>query len=223
VHVASPQQRGGFRAFRHELRHLQVPQRRFGPYRTNHHHAAPEGGFYCFPEGLTMKLKALIAGIAGTVMMATAASAADIQVIVPAAPPVVVVPVAPSFDWAGLYVGAYVAGPLEGYEVGGQAGFNFVRGNLLFGAAAQVGAIGFQAITIGGTARAGLLLGQTDRILVYAAAGAKFIPAATATLFTAVGGVEIGIGERLSVFGEAGVAVLGGPFPTFRAGINFHL
>ncbi|MCW5716210.1 MAG: hypothetical protein KIS68_00110 [Bauldia sp.] len=170
-----------------------------------------------------MKFKALVAGIAGTVMMATAASAADIQVIVPAAPPVVVVPVAPSFDWAGLYVGAYATGPFEGIEVGGQAGFNFVRGNLLFGAAAQVGAISFQAITVGGTARAGLLLGQTDRILVYAAAGAKFIPAGPVTLFTAVGGVEIGIGERLSVFGEAGASFLGGPFPTFRAGINFHL
>lgn len=170
-----------------------------------------------------MKLKALVAGIAGTVMMATAASAADIQVIVPAAPPVVVVPVAPSFDWAGLYVGAYVAGPFEGIEFGGQAGFNIVRGNFLFGVAGQVGAIGFQAITVGGTARAGLLLGETDRILVYAAAGAKFIPAGPVTFFTAVGGVEVGIGERLSVFGEAGGIIAGGIIPTFRAGINFHL
>lgn len=172
-----------------------------------------------------MKLRALVAGIAGSVMMATAASAADIQVVVPAAPPVVVVPVAPAFDWGGLYVGAYVAGPLDGIEVGGQAGFNFVRGNFLFGAAAQVGAaVGFQVLTVGGTARAGLLLGQQDRVLVFASAGAKLIPAGPSLWISATGGVEIGIGERLSVFGEAGMIVRGGAFlPAFRAGINFHL
>ena len=78
------------------------------------------------------KLKALIAGIAGIALYGSAASAADIQVIVPAAPPVVVVPVAPSFDWSGLYVGGS-GRLLAGIEAAGQVGFNIVRGSFLFG------------------------------------------------------------------------------------------
>jgi len=172
-----------------------------------------------------MKLKALIAGIAGTLMMATAASAADIQVVVPAAPPVVVVPAAPSFDWAGVYVGVAVAGPFEGLMPDAHVGFNIVRGNFLFGAEARVGTIAFQAITLGGAARAGVLLGQQDRLLAYGSVNALLIVNGP-LLVGGNAGVEFGIGERLSVFGEAGI--FGAPGNgccglMFRGGVNFHL
>lgn len=173
-----------------------------------------------------MKLKALIAGIAGAAMFGSAAMAADIQVIVPPAPPVVVVPPPPAFDWSGLYVGVGVAGPFQGLLPDAHVGFNIVRGNFLFGVEGRVGTIGFQALTLGGAARAGVLLGQQDRLLAYGSISALYIPAGPVLLVGGNAGVEFGIGERLSVFGEAGI--YGSPGNgccglMFRGGVNFHL
>lgn len=173
-----------------------------------------------------MKLKALIAGLAGIAMFGSAATAADIPVIVPAAPAVVVAPVATGFDWSGIYVGGSVQVGI-GIQAGGQVGFNIVRGNFLFGAEGGVGLLlGNAAISVGGAARVGVLLGQNDRLLVYSSVSAGLIPAGPAFFVGGNAGVEIGIGDRISVFGEAGV--FGSPGNgccglVLRGGINFHL
>ena len=64
-------------------------------------------------------------------------------------------------------------------------------------------------------------------MLAYGTAGIGTVFCCGFTYWVAGGGVELGLGERLSVFGEARVFEGFDPgfFPGFmlRAGINFHL
>lgn len=181
--------------------------------------------------------KKILAGMAGTALMfsASAALAADIQPIIPAQPPVIVVPPATGFDWAGPYVGAFVTleiltdpFDINAVAAGGQVGFNIVRGSFLFGPQLRLGVFIPETdflVTIG--PRVGVLLGAEDRILVYAAASFGWIPNAPdpGTFYTFGGGVEVGIGERFSVFAETralGVMDVGCCGIITTMGANFH-
>jgi opacity protein-like surface antigen len=180
-----------------------------------------------------MKLRSLIA--AGAVALGfsnASALAADIVPIVPAPPPVVVVPAAPGFDWSGLYLGAY-AGYNIGipeFAVGATAGFNIVRNRLLFGAEVRVGVFfpgegptGFD-LHLEGLGRTGFLIG--DRLLAYGTAGVGTVFCCGFTYWFAGGGVELGMGERLSIFGEVRAYDDIGDFSPqlmLRTGVNFHL
>lgn len=176
---------------------------------------------------MVRKLGRLFVGVIGSLLMATGAMAADLPrppTVVAAAPPPPMA--APAFDWSGLYFGisaGRIVGPLE---VQVQAGYNIVRGRFLVGGevAAGVAYAGSIAFSATANARLGMLLG--DRALLYALAGIEYLFAPAPLLWTARGGVEFALNDRMSIFGEAGVvgAFSGGiaPFVTFRAGVNLH-
>ena len=165
-----------------------------------------------------MQIRAFVAGIAGSFALATAAAAADPVIIAaPSPPPMVIAPA--GFNWAGPYAGADIV--LGGaFGLGGQFGFNVVRGRLLFGGEGWVafapGPGGFLFAAMG---KVGFLFGPTDRALVYGTAGISPVPGGPD--FFAGGGGAVGIGQRLSVFGEA-LAVVGAGCCFYRAGVNLH-
>ena len=174
-----------------------------------------------------MKLKALIAGIAGSFAISTAAMAADpIFIPPPASPPPMVAPV--GFDWSGPYAGANVffSTIAPGYAIGGQFGVNFARGNMVFG----IEGVAFYSPTgtqfsIGGMGKAGFGLGATDRALIYGTAGAFYqFGAPNPFVFLFGGGVALGLGNSVSLFAEGLAAATSGTvFCCFiRAGVNFH-
>lgn len=181
--------------------------------------------------------KRVLAGLAGTAMMipASAALAADVPPMIPMQPPAIVVPPPAGFDWQGPYAGAFLTlyvltdpSDVGISAAGGQAGFNIVRGSFLFGPQVRVGIYVPETdflVTAG--PRIGVILGAQDRILVYAAASFGWIPQAPdpSSFYTFGGGVEVGIGERLSVFAEAralGVPTLGCCGAIVTMGANFH-
>lgn len=175
--------------------------------------------------------RATLFGLVGSAFIATGAMAADVPplVVAPIAPPP---PVAASFDWAGLYVGAYggaffEVNPIERefWVFGGQAGFNIrfggaaLAGIELRAGLADDGAVAFEAALSG---RLGVILG--DKVLLYGEAGVWFV-APSVFLWTAGGGVEVGLGRSVSLFAEA--ALIGNIGGTccgllITGGINFH-
>lgn len=165
-----------------------------------------------------MKFKSFIIGIVGSIALGSSAMAADVVRVAPPVVAPVVVPAAPvAFDWSGAYVGVLGFPPAP--MILGQVGFNFVRGNLLVGAAGAVGvgAFGGATVILGGQVRAGLLLGQRDRVLVYGEAiFQQAIGLGGGFGFGA--GAEVKLTDRLSVFGGAG---FGGGCCYFTTGINF--
>jgi hypothetical protein len=162
-----------------------------------------------------MKLKALIAGVAGSFAISTAAIAADPIFIAPPPPPPMVVAPA-GFDWSGPYAGAGIlyAGALG---FGGQAGFNLVRGNAVFGGEVWIAFNGGDAIA-GAVGKIGFTLGATDRILAYASGGIATDFGAFA--FVVAAGSAIALSDRLSLFAE-GLLIIG-ETTALRAGVNFH-
>lgn len=176
----------------------------------------------------------ILAGMAGSVLMvaASASMAADIPVMVPPmAPPVIVVPPPAGFDWQGVYVGGVLSLGVDPSPfavgiigVGGQVGFNIVRGSLLFGPVLRAGVVfGPNALVVSGGARAGVLVGAEDRLLIYGGAALAYIPAGPGLVTTAGGGVEFGIGERLSIYGETRVLISGGVGCCIvMTGVNLH-
>lgn len=176
--------------------------------------------------------RSLTVGAFALAISGSAALAADVvPVVIAPAAPVVIAPTVPSFDWSGLYVGIYggLNRDIPPGAVGATVGFNIVRGRLLFGAEARLGGffpgeVGFD-LHLEGLGRAGLLIG--DRVLAYGTGGVGTVFCCEFTYWFAGGGVELGLGERLSVFGEARVYddFGDGFFPDFmlRAGINLHL
>ncbi|MCC6735351.1 MAG: hypothetical protein IT534_04405 [Bauldia sp.] len=167
---------------------------------------------------------ALVAG--ASVLVAGTASAAEVGPInLPATPPAVPLPPPPGFSFAGPYVGAYFGRLVaeSAFQAGLQGGFNFLRGPFLVGAEAQLGAAfgGGFAFEADLNARLGFVLGE--RFLVYGEGGIGYISGVP--VYTAGGGVEIGVGQSFSVFGEAkALGPLGGPILslTVQAGINWH-
>lgn len=166
---------------------------------------------------------------------ASSALAADVPPIMPAQPPVVVVPPQAGFDWKGPYAGAFLTVDIltDPFEVGisaagGQVGFNIVRGSFLFGPQLRLGVyVPESDFLVAGGPRVGVIFGAEDRILVYAAASFGWIPNAPdpGTLYTFGGGVEVGLGERFSIFAEAralGVPTIGCCGMLVTTGGNFH-
>lgn len=175
--------------------------------------------------------KRILAGLAASVAVSTAAFAADVSpVVIPAPAPIVVVPAAvPAFDFAGAYVGTKAALMLcDGVcwlNVQGQAGYNIVAGRFLAGIELAAGAylLDGTGAALSATARAGVVLG---RVLAYGKAGiTMYGPAPFSSYLVLGGGVELGIGQSLSVFAgfTAERSFGGGTFyPGIEAGVNFH-
>lgn len=179
-------------------------------------------------------MRIAISGFAGLVLLCTAstASAADFVPVVVPVPVVTATPPAPGFGWSGPY-----AGPILGlYDpfgdgaliAGAAVGFNIVRGPLVAGIEGQ-GAY-FHYIGGGGDyffglvrARAGVTLGATDRILLYTAVGAGVYAPSSGRYVTGAAGMELGIGDRISIRSEATAFYY---FPDFAAqwttGVFWH-
>lgn len=175
------------------------------------------------------RARIIVVGFAAFAMTAGAAVAADVPpvVIVPPAPPP---PTAPAFDWAGIYIGVHAGdflGPSD-YNYGVHGGFNFVNGSLLYGVDARASALGpifiYEAMV---RARAGFLLG--DRVLVFVAGGAGWTsgPGGTGLGLELGGGVELALGQSLSIRAEVNQTFIAAGFlpniPTFwTVGLTFH-
>ena len=152
----------------------------------------------------TMKItmrKVLLAG-AALVAMTTASTAADIMMSAPAptAPP----PPAPSFNWSGPYAGLIGLYYNEGgsvFGLGAAAGYNFTNGGWLFGLEGRALGLAYAPISYNfvGLARAGYMVGDA---LIYGAVGGGYFNnfAGAAGLYLNVGGgVEVAVGESVSV------------------------
>lgn len=167
----------------------------------------------------------IIVGIAAFAMTAGAAMAADIPVVAPPAPPPPPAPVA-TFDWAGIYVGAHVGSFFGGGPInyGVHGGYNIVNGRLVYGVDVRASAYGaFTIYEVMLRARAGFLL--RDRLLVFGAAGIGWADA-PAVGFELGGGVELAVGQRLSIRAEVNQTFIGlaPAIPTFYSvGLTFHL
>lgn len=176
-------------------------------------------------------MKAALAGAVGSILIASAAMAADLPppVVAPAPPPPMA---APAFDWGGVYYGVY-----GGYNTGippGAAGvlvgYNFVRGNFLGGVEARLGGffpgLGPTGFDFEGSvnARVGFLL--RDRLNIYGVAGIGHVFCCDFTYWSAGGGLEIAAGSRVSLFAEGRAfndfTGLGPPGLMIRGGVNLH-
>lgn len=162
----------------------------------------------------------ILAALIGTGILVTGASAEEI--------PATDV----GFDWAGPYLGVYGGGAdsvifrgvrlsAPNAELGGQAGYNLVFGNLVVGAEGQIGASFYDCFPCGVpqwrlTGRLGFLAGY--RALIYAEGGV--VGTFPGVSWIVGGGTEIAIGDSWSMFGEA----LKSEFTwTFLVGLNRHL
>jgi len=130
--------------------------------------------------------------------------------------------------WVGFYLGA-VAGwsaASGGPEIGVQFGYNIGIGRRLVGGleVETVNAVAPGAALMNASlnARLGATIG--DRVLAYGEVGLG--ESLFAGLFTAGGGVEVAVGDLVSVFGEAKAGVfIGGGLAgiQLRGGVNWHL
>lgn len=153
-----------------------------------------------------MKLFAkMAAGVAGAVMMSTAAMAADPMPVYvpPMMAPVVVAPA--THNWDGTYFGVAT---MPGFYTLGQFGVNWTPGNFLVGVVARGGFLwDWPPAAIGTLSlRAGAILGAQDRALLYGVAGVggAWLPGSGAGVFmTAGAGAEFAVNDRISVFGES--------------------
>lgn len=179
--------------------------------------------------GPDMKLKTLVAGLAGSLMLSSAALATDTpQLIVPPPLPTITVPAAPSYDWAGPYVSvAYQRVSI----VQGAIGFNIVRGSVVTGAELLAGyEVGGGGLSVGLGLRAGVLVGERERMLVYGSSRLYWVPGGAFFPMTLDVGAELKLTDRLSVFAEGGLyAAFGGGGgldccgASLHAGVTFRL
>lgn len=177
-----------------------------------------------------MKLKALIAGIAGSFVISTAAIAADPIFIPPPAPPPPMAVAPATYDWTGPYAGAAIYGflglglPPAIVGAGGQVGFNFGGGNLVFGVElAVVRAFAAPSVSFLASGKVGFAVGATGRILPYALVVAAFGGGGPGVRFGFGGGVAFGLSDNLSLFVDA--MAQPGNVPAcclVRVGANFH-
>jgi opacity protein-like surface antigen len=178
-----------------------------------------------------MKFAGMLGGAAALALVATSAGAAGLPGPVSVPPP----PAPTGFDWAGAYVGTFT-NPVFRFnpwtfgflQSGVQVGYNFVNGNLLFGIEGQVHALYtpspfmFGAVEGVLTARLGAVIGE--QTLAYAETGVLFSPATSTTVFLTGGGLEVGLGESVSLFGEAKAFFCCGTTRgiQFSFGLNYH-
>lgn len=172
--------------------------------------------------GLDMKLRTLVAGLFGSLMLSSAALATDTpQLIVPPPLPTIVVPAAPSYDWAGAYLSAAYQ---RGSIAQGALGFNIVRGNRVTGAEILAGyEVGGGGLSVGLGLRTGVLVGDRDRLLVYASARLYWVPGNAFFPMTLDAGAEVKLTDRLSVFAEGGLyGAFGGGGGLDCCGVSLH-
>ncbi|MCC6735973.1 MAG: hypothetical protein IT534_07570 [Bauldia sp.] len=152
-------------------------------------------------------MKKLLSAVAvGAAVLSSGAYAADIQPVIPAPVVVVPVPAAPGFDWSRLYVGAvagaWIAVDPFGFSDGraaGVAGVTFGE-RVLFGAEVQVGLYDFSSPTFEAFALARVGVPVGDRVQVLALGGINY----DGDIDPVAGlGVEIGLGDRLSIRTDA--------------------
>ncbi len=167
----------------------------------------------------------LLLGIAGSVLISSAAAAADLTPVMPT-PVAPTPPPAPTFAWAGPYAGVF-----GGYdftfalgEGGVQYGYNFGFGNFLAGLEIETGHSFVPAGIINASlnAHAGVVL--ANRVFIYGEGGIGeklFVP-----LWNIGGGVEVAVTNTMSAFAEAkaNFIVGGGGFLGWQltAGMNYH-
>jgi opacity protein-like surface antigen len=184
-----------------------------------------------------MKLKALVAGIAGSFAISTAAMAADPIFIPPPAPPPPMVVAPTGFDWNRFYVGVQAGawlelGPIAFYSLRAAlvAGRNVQVGErLVLGGEIVLGAYDFTPppvfFEVYGLGRAGFLV--TDRALLYAAAGAGYdFGGAGAWAMLLGGGAEFALNDRMTLRTEAlAYRLFGDPFTflSVTGGVSFYL
>jgi hypothetical protein len=165
----------------------------------------------------------LLLGVAGSVLISSAAMAADLTPITPPPPPPP--PPAPTFAWAGSYAGVF-AGYDFGFtlgEAGVQWGYNFAFGNFLAGIEVETGHSFVPAGIINAAlnVHAGAVL--ADRVFIYGEGGIgeKFF----APMWNIGGGVEVAVTNTMSVFAEAKANFLmGAGFFGWQltGGVNYH-
>jgi len=154
----------------------------------------------------------LLLGVAGSVLVSSAAMAADLTPVMPA-PVAPTPPPAPSFAWAGPYAGVF-AGYDFGFalgEAGVQYGYNYSFGNFIAGIELETGhpfIPGFAVINASLNAHAGVVLADRAFLYVEAGIGEKFFT----PLWNVGGGVEVAVTDTVSLFAEAkaNFAILGG-------------
>ena len=173
-----------------------------------------------------MLIKSTLSAGAFVLMNAIAANAADLTPIMVSAPPPPPSIPAPTFDWAGPYIGAY-GGYTFGFgfgQAGLQAGYNFVMGGgLLAGIEAQAGVAFGGGLGLEGdlNGRLGYILG--GNFLLFGEAGLGIISGTP--IYTAGGGMEVAVGQSVSVFAEAkAMGTIGGGIGglTVQGGLNWH-
>jgi outer membrane immunogenic protein len=115
-------------------------------------------------EEMVMRLRALALGVVAGVMLASGATAADLgggprRSIKDTAPPSL-----PLYSWSGLYIGVHAghgwsdvdwtegatsaAGSGDGWLGGGQVGYNWQRGRLVFGVEADISGSGISGSAV---------------------------------------------------------------------------
>lgn len=179
------------------------------------------------------------AGLVACMMSAGVAVAADApQIVMPVMPAPVAV-AAPAFDWGGFYLGARggawidIGEELRGLELLGVGGYDIARDRAVFGLSAYFGYnFGQEGSNwrLGADVRAGLLVGESRRLLIYTLAGIyDYLPldGPDDLDWRFGGGAELALGRALSVYGQMTVGdSFGDGFPPGRlhieVGINWH-
>ena len=168
---------------------------------------------------------------AASAISASGAMAADLTPIMPAPTTPVATAPAPSFDWAGPYAGVRTAVQFcSGFcwvNVDGHAGYNMVFGSVLLGVEGQVG-YWYDGTEdswfLGATGRVGYVFGNA---VAYAEAGViGYFPTAVDYYVPLNVGVEVAVGQAISLFAEAGAQWRVGTndfAPSVGLGVNFHL
>jgi hypothetical protein len=180
--------------------------------------------------------KKTLSGLGASALLSTGAMAADVVGPVIVAPPPPAAPMAaPGFDWSGIFIGAFGSVNFETglgvswYNVGGQIGYNIVRGRILLGVTGQAGSwinTGGSGFLLQANGRVGFVF---DRIVPYALVGyGAYGPSGAVDRFLDIGlGAEIALGQRLSAFGEVRYEWFPGfppppHFIRFEFGVNLH-
>lgn len=134
----------------------------------------------------------------------------------------------PSFDWSGLYLGAF-GGSI--WQLGGTAGYNIVLDRYVLGISGQVSAVNLiqspaypLAFRADANARAGMLV--NDNVLLYGETGVGYTNFAVngGVLVHFGAGMEIAVSERTTLFGETRVVFnfAGWQEGNVLAGVNFY-
>jgi len=162
-----------------------------------------------------MKIRVILGGLLGVVLAASVAHATDTpRLIVPPPLPVIVVPPPPSFQWAGAYVSAAYQ---RGAVVQGAVGFNVARRNLVLGTELLAGYhIGGGGLSVGLGLRAGVPVGDRDRVLLYGSTRLYWVPGTSFFPMTFDVGAELKLTDRISLFAEGGV------YASFEGGVGLN-